>query len=81
MRTVKEVLNLMKKLRDMGAISVKVGEVVEATFIPEQILETKPLPVLNSNTSVIPPLKELKGLDEVNPFLEADDPDLYDAVK
>ena len=80
-RTLREITNLIKRLREMGAISIKIGD-VESTFLPKETTQAKEVTdIIKSHIdsskervqSLFPPDKEFQ-----KPKEEEDDPDLFD---
>lgn len=79
-RTLREITNLIKRLRDMKAVNIKVGD-IECTFLPEETPQAKKITETINNhlnkskdrvDALVPADKEFK--DPV----DDDDPDLFD---
>jgi hypothetical protein len=75
-RTIREIMNLVTRLRDQGAVSIEIDG-VKATFLPKELEQSQP--IVNTIQDVIHIQEraiEKTEKEEVK-ALEDEDPDLF----
>lgn len=76
-RSLREITNLVKRLRSFGAISIKIDE-IELTFLPDEVeASQKVVDTVKDIVHVHEKAKLIKDPLDAQMTGEEDDPDLY----